>query len=349
MLMTDYDVIIIGAGPAGATCAMLTQKKGLKTLVIEKNLYPCIKVCAGMVIGEGEKLIDELYPNMPSLVYASKKLEGPKVYYGNKLLINSKGMHRNYNRERLDYWMIENANTEVIFGANYLRYENKDNRIKIFYFNQGKECSCTCKYLVGAHGGDTILSGQVFPEVIEKINYVTITQYTFNSTCSLSRDNFYIFMEKGSFVNYLVPKDDFWIAAVGFKIDQDGEKVNENFLTLLRDEFDLSGKIIEKKVRIATDLWATPIFGKDNILLIGEAAGLWGRAGDGIWFGIESGMVCAQSIIKAEEGRGNVLDLYLEGINQSSLKNKTLKGHGNAIALGNYHRDVDREKIIREK
>ncbi|VEU75495.1 thioredoxin-disulfide reductase [Mycoplasmopsis maculosa] len=34
----QYDVIIVGAGPAGLNCALYTSRAGLKTLIIEKNI-----------------------------------------------------------------------------------------------------------------------------------------------------------------------------------------------------------------------------------------------------------------------------------------------------------------------
>lgn len=63
--MDTYDVIIVGAGPAGLNCAEKLSNKGLKILVLEKNKKIGQKVCAGGLIGMSfnylklpEKLID---------------------------------------------------------------------------------------------------------------------------------------------------------------------------------------------------------------------------------------------------------------------------------------------------
>ena len=47
--MNEFDVIVVGAGPAGATTAALTAAAGLRTLVIERAHFPRHKVCGDCV------------------------------------------------------------------------------------------------------------------------------------------------------------------------------------------------------------------------------------------------------------------------------------------------------------
>lgn len=47
--MNKFDVIVVGAGPAGATTAALTAAAGLRTLVIERAHFPRHKVCGDCV------------------------------------------------------------------------------------------------------------------------------------------------------------------------------------------------------------------------------------------------------------------------------------------------------------
>ncbi len=47
--MAEYDAIIIGAGPAGATAAFWLGEAGKRALVLEKERLPRYKPCGGGV------------------------------------------------------------------------------------------------------------------------------------------------------------------------------------------------------------------------------------------------------------------------------------------------------------
>ena len=50
-----YDVIIVGAGPAGLSCAEVLAKGGKSVLVLEKNNEVGPKICAGGLTARVEK------------------------------------------------------------------------------------------------------------------------------------------------------------------------------------------------------------------------------------------------------------------------------------------------------
>ncbi|MDP9290883.1 MAG: FAD-dependent monooxygenase, partial [Verrucomicrobiota bacterium] len=65
-----YDVAIAGGGPAGATCAAFCAKAGLKTLLIERVVFPREKVC-------GDCLNPRCWPIFDRLGVADRILASP--------------------------------------------------------------------------------------------------------------------------------------------------------------------------------------------------------------------------------------------------------------------------------
>ena len=53
--MSHYDVAIIGSGPAGALAAYFLAKKGISTVIIEKETLPRYKTCGGGLVYRGRR------------------------------------------------------------------------------------------------------------------------------------------------------------------------------------------------------------------------------------------------------------------------------------------------------
>src|SRR5580765_6610641 len=55
-----YDVAVIGAGPAGATCAALCARAGRSTCLIERSVFPREKVCGDCLNPSCWTILDDL-------------------------------------------------------------------------------------------------------------------------------------------------------------------------------------------------------------------------------------------------------------------------------------------------
>ena len=56
--MTDYDVVIVGGGPAGSTAARRIAQEGLSVLLLDKEGFPRTKPCAGGIRFFVSELLD---------------------------------------------------------------------------------------------------------------------------------------------------------------------------------------------------------------------------------------------------------------------------------------------------
>jgi len=56
----SYDVIVVGAGPAGATAGILLAERGLKVLVLDRARFPRPKICGEYLSPEATRVLDRL-------------------------------------------------------------------------------------------------------------------------------------------------------------------------------------------------------------------------------------------------------------------------------------------------
>jgi flavin-dependent dehydrogenase len=103
--MENYDVIIIGAGPAGLKCAEVLNNTNLKVLIIDRNKELGDKVCAGGLTIKGLK-----YLNLPKDLIEFKSSRILLHNSKNKFVIKNKSGEDyifTINRKNLAKWQFE--------------------------------------------------------------------------------------------------------------------------------------------------------------------------------------------------------------------------------------------------
>jgi len=55
-----YDLIVVGAGPAGSACAITAVRSGARVLLLDKDNFPRHKVCGEFVSSESRHIVDSL-------------------------------------------------------------------------------------------------------------------------------------------------------------------------------------------------------------------------------------------------------------------------------------------------
>jgi menaquinone-9 beta-reductase len=124
-LSGDYDAIIIGAGPAGCTAAILLAQAGWHVALVEKQTFPRRKVCGECIAAPNLALLDRLGINQAFHDLAGEELRQVALMMGKKTITaqlpampNSHyAWGRALGREHLDSLLLESAagaGTEIL-------------------------------------------------------------------------------------------------------------------------------------------------------------------------------------------------------------------------------------------
>lgn len=162
----DYDVIVIGAGPAGASAAAEAARAGLRTALIERQRLPRHKTCGGgmpMVTGE---ILREFAPG--AVVEAEVRYMRHTWRFSDPVFaaINPPGAERDISLWMVQRSLFDNAVTEYAVRAGaQLRDEMTVRQIEVLpggvkvhaeNSRTGASFQAAARHLIGADGANGI-------------------------------------------------------------------------------------------------------------------------------------------------------------------------------------------------
>jgi len=328
-MMGNFDVIVIGAGPAGSVLAEKTANSGLKTLVLEKEKLPRDKPCAGIIPPRVYRLI----PEIPNDV-VERNFKGYCVFSPSGIELRSKFLREGVivDRKKFDFMLTKRAKdsgAEVIEGSKVKGIEISD-KFKVITEN-GKEYYS--EFLAGADGANSSVRRLLG---IGYGNFALGVQYTFN----LSNE---IIDEKiGDWFEAYYGLMDYgygWVSPLNNKIkvglggmDDEFRKTPKKYLD------DFTGKFMEEKniknlEIINFESHIIPFEGPvnkpcaGNAVLIGDAGGFVNPlTGEGIYYAIKSAHLAADSVINCGGDFEKECTLKLKSIKlNTKLRDEVLK------------------------
>lgn len=283
--MESFDVIIVGAGPAGLKCAETLGNSKYKVLLLEKNSEIGPKVCAGGLTGK-----DIEYLNLPKDLI-DFHYDEIKFHINNSQfnLKNKNNFAFTIDRKNLGQWQLKKLNKfkniKVKTSARVSKIE-KDfivvNNKKIAY-----------KFLVGADGSSSIVKkhlGIKSKEVGIAVQYIIPTK---------KYKEFEIFFNSKLFsawYAWIFPHKDY--VSIGCSCNPkilSSKKLTNNFQKWLKEnQIDISNAKYEAFM-IDFDYQGYQF---ENIFLVGDAGGfVSGLTGEGIYQALVSGEEIAKIIL----------------------------------------------------
>lgn len=138
--MQTIDVIIVGGGPAGATAARRLRAGGADVLVLDKEVFPRLKLCAGWITPQVVQDVDLDPASYPHRFLSFRKLH----FHLKGLHLPAPCVQHSIRRYEFDAWLLEQSGAPVLNHAvKEIRREGSD------YVIDG---AFRCKYLIGAGG-----------------------------------------------------------------------------------------------------------------------------------------------------------------------------------------------------
>lgn len=298
-----FDVIIIGAGPAGSTASKVLADNGLSVLMVEKFKMPRYKSCSGQLIKKTIDLVQEYYgkPVPEDTMCVPTENRG-------MIFTDDKGRAFRYEQEGLnvwrssfDKWLADNAahaGVEIRDNTAAISCEETEDGVSVTLKSE-RTYTEQAKYVIDCEG----VVGTLKRKILSATSKLIYTYQTYNQgSIDLDYHFFHAFLqpELSEYDAWFNVKDNQLVLGVSVKEKENAERFYAQFISYMEKEHHL---IIEKQLKI--DRWLMPWiqpgckidYGVGRIFFAGEIAGFLNPMGEGISAGMESGHCLATAIV----------------------------------------------------
>ncbi len=315
-----YDVLIIGAGPAGCACALSLHKNGLQVGIVDKETFPRDKVCGDAIPGPTFKQMDKIDVEWGKALrnFADKAdVRTSRMYApnGNSFAVDWKEYSFNSKRIHFDHFLMNLVHNET--DANIL--ENK--RLKelevhgdyvLCKFHDNTLCKATV--VVGCDGANSVVKRYVVQKKKLKSFHCAAVKVYASNVSDLEKATNEFFYLKNYLPGYLwvfpLPNGE---ANIGFGMElkekegfEKSINLRKTLLHIIENEPILSSRLTNVKFEEEIKGFSLPMFteqrkiSSDRILLCGDAASLIDPLmGHGIDKAFISGYLAAQQILRS--------------------------------------------------
>lgn len=329
-MQSDYttDVLIAGAGPAGASTSVFLSKEKIRHIIIDKAVFPRDKICGDAMSGKTVGMLKRIDENWQH------------HFLNNHSVVSNGIQFTGSNNVRLDipFRMQNTAVTEPLgFVSKRIDFDNSlFNLVKSPYavsllntaiedieyvqegvlvkvIQEGKQKTIFAKMVVGAEGRGSIVAKKLAGHAVEPKHYSAGIRAYYNNVSGLHGENyielhFYKEMQPGYFWIFPLPGGN---ANVGMgMLSSAVSSQKANLKKMMQDIID-THPVVKERFKHATlqgkvEGWGLPLGSKkrnlsgERFLLTGDAGSLIDPfTGEGIGNAMVSGLVASRHIKRA--------------------------------------------------
>lgn len=293
--MFDTDVLIVGGGPAGVSCARRLIQQGLECLILDKQSFPREKLCAGWItpgVLQALEITREEYP------YSFTEFDHFRIHYKQKEF-SLKVKQYAIRRFEFDEWNLKRSGAAVE-KADVVDIKETSHGFVINDLYRGK-------YLVGAGGTHCPVRRTFFQKIDREQEQTYIVALEQEFRYDYSDDKCHLWFSLNGLPGYAwyVPKKDGYVnvglGAWYSKLKQTPFNLKDHwdeFVGILRNRSLVSGIKLQPKGHNYYARSSRSVPQVDRVYLAGDAYGMATvDMGEGIGPAIKSGLLAADSIV----------------------------------------------------
>jgi geranylgeranyl reductase family protein len=350
-----FDVIIIGAGPAGLTCALSLAQSELQIGLIDAASFPRDKICGDAIPGRAISVLRSISSSAAQEVERiseMNKIKRTGVFINHSAEFEIRWENdaftcpRYYFDEVLMDQVRQKTDTTIIEGVKIDFIERKGNKVLV-----GCEKSqqfWEASLIIGGDGTHSIVSKKLTANKLNREDYVAAVRGYFDNVEGMTLNKMEVYLNKKFLPGY------FWVfplsegkvnAGFGMLSSRISEKkinLNKAFFEFIQSSPVLTKKFKESRLIGKIQGAGLPLgssrveISGDNFMTIGDAAALIDPiTGDGIGNAMLSGKLAAEQAITCFE-MDNFSDQFLKQYERQlfSKIGKELTLHTRALRFG---------------
>ena len=316
-----FDVIVVGAGPAGSTAAKTLAKKGQKVLLAERSKMPRYKSCSGQLIHKTLDLVEAYFgePVPESTMCTPTENRGVILTDDRGNTFRFEQSARNVWRSAFDKWLADKAasvGAEVRDETAVIACEEREDVVIVTLKSGGQIYAEHARYVVDCEG----VTGALKQKLTGKKPACITTYQTYNEgTIDLDPQFFYAWLQPdlSQYDAWFNVKDDMLVLGVSVL---DSSRIDEYFSRFIAYMQKKHGLRTEKQLK--EDRWlmhrvrpGCPIdHGAGRVFFAGETAGYLNPMGEGVSSAIESGHRLGEAILARFDEPQDVLSTYEDAV-----------------------------------
>jgi menaquinone-9 beta-reductase len=292
----SVEVLIIGGGPAGSSAAWKLRRAGRDVLLLDRERFPRLKLCAGWITPE---VVQDLGMDVRAYPHSLITYPRLRMHFG-RLQVPVPCVQHSIRRFEFDAWLLERSGVEVL----------EHNVRQIVPDGEGYliDDAFRCRYLIGAGGTRCPVYRTLFRELNPRASELQLVTLEHELRYDWQERDCHLWFFGHGLPGYswYVPKERGWlnvgVGGIAARMKHSGHDIREHwgYLTQALEhglapgaQYDPTGYSYFLRGNVE-------VVRRGNAFITGDAAGLATRdLGEGIGPAIRSGLRAAQAITEA--------------------------------------------------